>query len=81
MKKGATYKLISKGFTDTREIPKGEKLFYRCTKCGGVIPSCPDESTGCVCRSIVIDKDMMRLCVEDYSQFEVVEEVLRSSEE
>ena len=67
-----TYEMVANGFTDTSEVPKGKALFYRCLKCGGVIPSLPKDSVGCTCFNVFIDKDYLRLVIHDYEKFEVV---------
>jgi hypothetical protein len=57
------------------EIPRGKDIFYRCLNCGGVIPSIPEDSIGCECGKVFIDKDYRRLIVENLDEFEVVRKV------
>jgi translation initiation factor 2B subunit (eIF-2B alpha/beta/delta family) len=66
------YEVISSSFKRTSEVPKDEDIFYRCTDCGGVIPSVPDDNIGCSCGNIFIDKDCWRLIVVDITKLEVV---------
>ena len=66
------YKVVSKGFTDTSQVPKGKELYYHCTVCDGIIPSSPKDNVGCKCRNIFIDIDYLRLSVRDFAKFEVV---------
>jgi hypothetical protein len=60
------------GFTDTSQVPRDHNLFYHCKECGDVIPSVPKDNVGCTCGNVIIDKDMHRLSVWDFGQFEVV---------
>lgn len=69
------YKLISNCIKDTSEAQKGKNIYYRCTKCNGIIPSQPKDNIGCKCRNVFIDIDYFRLSIMDYSKFEVVEKV------
>ena len=66
------YDVVAANFQNTRDIPKDDDLFYRCTDCGAVIPSVPEGNTGCTCGNVFIDKDCWRLIVVDLSRFEVV---------
>jgi len=66
------YEVILKNATDTRDIPKGTDLSYRCLSCGDVIPSIPKDNIACQCDNIYIDVDMWRLDVGDYEKMEVV---------
>jgi hypothetical protein len=66
------YEIIKDGITDTSEAPRGKDIFYRCTKCGGVIPSDPRENAGCSCGNIFIDIDYFRLAVRDYTKFQAI---------
>lgn len=66
------FEVVASGFTRTSEVPKDEDLFYRCTDCGAVIPSVPDDNIGCECGNVFIDKDYWRLIVVDLSKLEVV---------
>ena len=68
----AEYNIVGTGYNDTSNIPKEMDILYRCAKCGGMIPSIPNENIGCACGNIFIDKDCWRLVVEDFSKFEVV---------
>ncbi len=64
--------LIQRNFKNTREVPKGKDLIYLCTKCGDRIPSMPKDNTGCTCGNIYIDKDYIRLVVDDFADFRVI---------
>ena len=66
------YVLIGKDFDDTALVPKDDDIFYRCTECGGVISSVPDDNTGCECGNVFIDKDFWRLVVANMKQLEVL---------
>jgi len=66
------YELISTGFKNTSEVPKGKDIFYRCRGCGGIIPSLPSDNIGCKCGNIFIDKDYWRLIVMDITKLEAV---------
>lgn len=59
--------------SDTSEAPKGRDIYYRCLRCGDVIPSQPKDNVGCRCRNIYIDVDWFRLVVENYEQFQPVQ--------
>ena len=51
--------------------PRGENLFYECTKCGDVLPSMPKDSTSCSCKNLHIDVDYGRLAVADHGFFRI----------
>lgn len=68
------YTLVGKGYTDTSEVPKDQGLYYKCSRCGEVIPSIPKDNTACSCDNIYIDIDMWRLDIEDFSRMEVVKQ-------
>lgn len=59
-------------YEDTSDVPKGDDVYYRCTACGGVIPSVPNDNLGCVCGNVYIDRDWWRLVVADFGGFEVL---------
>lgn len=65
-------KIISTNFKNTADVPKDNDIFYRCTDCGMVIPSVPDDNIGCTCGNIFIDKDCWRLIVVDLTKLEAV---------
>jgi len=66
------YEIIDTSFKCASDIPKDEEVYYRCTECGIVIPSVPDDNIGCVCGNVFIDKDCWRLVVVDFAKLEVV---------
>ena len=66
------YELIGSNYGNSGEVPKDRDLFYRCTDCGGVIPSVPKDSAGCSCGNVFIDRDYWRLVVADMKKFEVL---------
>lgn len=66
------FEVVASGFKRTSDVPKDERLFYRCTDCGAVIPSAPNDNIGCECGNVFIDKDYWRLIVVDLSKLEVV---------
>ncbi len=72
MSKEAKYEVIKRGISDTSEAPRGRDVLYRCTECGGLVPSAPRENVGCLCGNILIDTDYFRLAVRNYSKFEVI---------
>ena len=72
MSKQAKYELIKHGISDTSEAPRGKGVLYRCTECGGLVPSAPKQNVGCLCGNIFIDTDYFRLAVRNYSKFEAV---------
>ncbi len=69
------YQVIGSNYKDAPEVPKDYDLYYRCTECGGIIPSLPKDNIGCTCGNVFIDKDYWRLCVEDYKKMEVVRKI------
>lgn len=69
------YDLVTNNIKDTSEAPKDKDLFYRCRKCGGVIPSMPKDNIGCECGNVFIDVDFWRLAIKDYNMFEVVRRI------
>lgn len=66
------YDIVGRGYDDTSQVPKDDDLGYRCTDCGTVIPSVPDDNIGCECGNVFIDRDYWRLVVVDLSKLEVV---------
>lgn len=48
--------------------PIGEYLFWECTRCGGIVPSMPPNSTHCWCDNIAIDVDCGRIGFDDESK-------------
>ncbi len=63
--------------SDANEAPKGRDIYYKCLRCGDVIPSQPDDNVGCKCGNVFIDIDYFRLVVEDYKNFQPVQLVGR----
>lgn len=66
------FELVAHGFKRTADVPKDDDLFYRCTDCGTVIPSVPEDNIGCSCGNVFIDKDCWRLIVVNLANLEVV---------
>lgn len=64
--------IIKERITDTSEAPRGKDIYYKCMKCGGSIPSQPNDSIECECGNIVIDVGYHRLSIDDYSKMQVV---------
>ena len=67
--------IIGKHYTNTADVPKGDGIYYRCMDCGDSIPSVPDDSIGCRCGNVAIDKDCWRLMVVNFGQFEVYRKI------
>lgn len=67
-----TCELLLPKVSDTRDAPKGPDIFYRCLRCGVLIPSQPRENTECRCGNIGIDVDYFRLWVDDFEFFQPV---------
>lgn len=67
--------VVASGFTRTSDVPKDDDLFYRCTECGSVIPSVPNDNIGCECGNVFIDRDYWRLVVVDLAKMEVVKKI------
>lgn len=66
------YEIIKSNVKYTSEAIKEKNIFYKCLKCGDIIPSLPKDNIGCKCHNIEIDKDLNRLFIEDYQYFGVV---------
>lgn len=64
---------LNNGITNTSEAKIGKKIYYKCKKCGGIIPSRPDSSIGCQCGNIEIDKEMHRLWVGEYDKILILQ--------
>jgi hypothetical protein len=69
------YAVVAVRVTDTSEAPKGKDLYYKCLRCGGIIPSQPTDNVGCECGNVFIDVDYFRLAIEDYRQFQVLRRI------
>lgn len=67
------YRVLMSGLPAGVRAPKGRDVFYRCTKCGGIIPSSPETYINCPCENIGIDIDAFRLWVNDPEKFEVIQ--------
>jgi hypothetical protein len=72
---GHKYDLIGNEYDDTADVPKDHNIVYRCTECGGIVPSVPRSSIGCRCGNVIIDKDYWRLDVANFKGFEVLRKV------
>lgn len=72
MTKNSNYDIIKDGLADTSEAPRGKDVFYRCARCGEIIPSVPRDNIGCSCGNVFIDRDYFRLAVEDGTKFQAV---------
>lgn len=66
------YEVVGTGYKDESEIPKDDDLYYRCTRCGGFVPSVPQHSVGCKCGNVFIEYELWRLVIDDFSKMEVV---------
>ena len=66
------YEIIGAGYDDTSGVPRDTDIWYHCTKCDGLIPSVPKDNVGCECGNVFIDRDYVRLAIENYGAFEVV---------
>ncbi len=66
------YELVGNDYDDTSNVPKDDDLWYRCTDCGAMIPSVPDDNIGCECGNLFIDKDYWRFVVVDIRKLEVL---------
>lgn len=51
-------------FTPKKGYPVAKDLYYRCTTCGDLIPSQPEDSIGCQCGNLFIDIDYARISVK-----------------
>lgn len=40
------YVVIAARVADTSEAPKGKDIYYKCLRCGGIIPSQPTDNVG-----------------------------------
>ena len=72
MKKYRKFEIVGCEYNNPSELPREDDVLYRCTKCGGMIPSRVSHSIGCGCRNIAIDMDYFRLTVRNFRQLEVV---------
>ncbi len=66
------YELVGNEYDDMAIVPKDDDIWYRCTDCGKMIPSVPDDNIGCECGNVFIDKDCWRLIVADMRKLEVL---------
>ena len=66
-----TYEAIPIAIRDERDVPRGKDIFYRCGKCGEMVPSQPRKSGGCSCGNVFIDVEYVRLVVDDWEKFSV----------
>lgn len=66
------YELVGNDYDDTANVPKDDDIWYRCTDCGKLIPSVPDDNIGCDCGNVFIDKDCWRLLVANMHKLEVL---------
>jgi len=73
--KDQKFKIISDKIKDTSEAMKGKDIYYKCTICGDIIPSVPNDNLGCQCGNIFIDVDYVRLAIDDYRHFLVIKKM------
>ena len=73
--KSQKFEIIDDNITKETRLPRAKSIFYKCLKCGEMIPSTPKESMGCKCGNIFIDKEYFRAVVEDYSQAKVFKKI------
>jgi len=66
------FRIISENIKDTSEVKKGNNIYYKCTKCGDIIPSKPNDNIGCQCGNVFIDIDYHRLSIDNYDNFQVL---------
>jgi hypothetical protein len=71
-----TYEVTGSDYNDSSQVPKDKGLYYRCLRCGDVMPSVPNDNIACKCSNIYIDVDMWRLDIADFSKMEVVKIIL-----
>jgi len=69
------YRIMQDGISASTRAMKGKNIYYKCTKCGDIIPSHPRDNMGCKCDNVFIDIDCFRLVVKEYSHFQVLEKV------
>ena len=74
------YELIDFGQDPTMPIPKGLDIFYRCTSCSTLVPSCPTaDFVKCDCKYFNIAVDVMdfKIWIVDYDKVEFLRKVLK----
>jgi hypothetical protein len=71
--------VLLRKISDTSEAPKGRDVYYRCLRCGDMVPSQPKENVGCKCGNVFIDIDYVRLVVENFQEFQRVRLVGRKA--
>ena len=54
-------------------IPVGKNIFYLCSICNSVIPSCPDKYTECKCGNVSVDIESARGGAKDISQLVILQ--------
>lgn len=65
------YELICDDYR-SHPVPKGHDVYYRCKSCDVSIPSLPSSFVRCKCGNILIDIDVFRMSIEDFTRFEAV---------
>jgi hypothetical protein len=73
--KEAIYEVLQTGITDTKGLPRDRKVFYKCLRCNGLVPSVPKDNVNCECGNIGIDKDMNRLWVGEYEKIAILKKI------
>jgi hypothetical protein len=73
--------ILQQEFKNTSEVPRGKNLVYLCMKCGDRVPSVPKDNIGCTCGNIYIDRDYVRLVVEDFTNFCVISITINANKE
>ena len=69
------YRIIKDKIDTEPHALKGRFIYYHCLKCGDFVPSQTEQSVQCKCANITIDADYVRLRVENFSLFEMVQEL------
>lgn len=70
-----TFEVIKSEVKKNQAIDRGKDIYYKCTRCQSIIPSVPADSISCPCGNIVIDKDLLRLYIENYSEFIILRKI------
>lgn len=70
------FQMIENNYKSTADVDGNDDIYYRITDCGDAIRSIPGYNKTCICGSIYIDKDILRLVVVDFGKFEAIRKIL-----
>jgi hypothetical protein len=70
-----SFAVVEGEFKKVSDLPMDDSIFYRCQKCGDVLPSLPADSIGWSCGNIAIDTDLWRIFILAFTEVSVLKKI------